>query len=598
MTIPIPDYSAPFKPVPNVTPFTLRDGDTMLKKIDYINKYIIRSLIPWIDENYALLGDQFEEQVNLLIAQVNAAIADVIGSSIELQDPVMAAIVANASSETRIALDDLYATIDDIATLDGRIDAIEATINVGRLSVEILNANILTIARNASTTVSPLWYGAVGDGIADDTAELQAALNNAGVRPVLIDATYKISSQIVVNEDGQTILGAGGKVIAANNVDIFKTTKTGTIFKGIATEGGEKVFEVGNEAVFGAHTPSGHNTVIENCRSIGALDFVVAWYANNICVKNNTATGVRQYATQLWGGDANMLAGGYPGPNVYGLVGGEVSGNTFTGFLTTPESVNVSAGIWTACADKVTVHDNYIARFRDVGVDFEGSRNCIAHDNIIINIGNGGLGAFFQNRHCSYHDNMIIVEAGAIADVTLHKYGFWNPAGVNSGDANLNIEIRNNKFINAPIYIDSGDASLTGWTIDGNRVENSYIQFSKLIGATVKDNEIVVGNMLAYGSNDILIENNRILSPLLANAAALQLISQADGFRNIRAVVKNNVVKLNTGFTAGACIEVNNAHGASSMLFDNNYVNAGVTAVFVSTVDASIVISGNKTLPA
>jgi hypothetical protein len=72
----LPDYAAPYKPVPNVTPFTLRDGTTMLKKVDYINKYIERILIPWINENFSDLADAFETQVNALVLQVNTALAE------------------------------------------------------------------------------------------------------------------------------------------------------------------------------------------------------------------------------------------------------------------------------------------------------------------------------------------------------------------------------------------------------------------------------------------------------------------------------------------------------------------------------------------
>ena len=103
----LPDYAAPYKPVPNVTPFTIRDGATMLKKIDYINKYIDRVLIPWINENFAELADDFEEQVNILIAAVNAAIQLVIDDSIEVQDPVMRTILENMGSESRVTLNNI-----------------------------------------------------------------------------------------------------------------------------------------------------------------------------------------------------------------------------------------------------------------------------------------------------------------------------------------------------------------------------------------------------------------------------------------------------------------------------------------------------------
>jgi len=157
MTTPVlPDYAAPFKPVPNVTPFTIRDGVTMLKKIDYINKYIDRVLIPWINENFAELADEFETQVNALLMQVNAAlteqsenvteqlnlqdaeveaqlasnlttvntaitnlttyvdaaVATIIGDSVVVQDPVVAGIFDDEESDTRVVTDLVYASND------------------------------------------------------------------------------------------------------------------------------------------------------------------------------------------------------------------------------------------------------------------------------------------------------------------------------------------------------------------------------------------------------------------------------------------------------------------------------------------------------
>lgn len=123
MTTPVlPDYAAPFKPVPNVTPFTIRDGATMLKKIDYINKYIDRVLIPWINENFAELANDFEEQVNILISQVNAAIDDVINSSIDVQDVAVAQLVAQSASETRNALNEILTGYYTIAVANDKFE--------------------------------------------------------------------------------------------------------------------------------------------------------------------------------------------------------------------------------------------------------------------------------------------------------------------------------------------------------------------------------------------------------------------------------------------------------------------------------------------
>ncbi len=159
MTTPIlPPYVPPFKPVPQVTPFTYRDGVTMLKKLDGIVRYINKELVPFVNENYSELAQAFQDQVNILIAQVNAAleaqtedvdqkIADltqfvndavqsIIDDSIQVQDPVVAALFTNPS-QTRTAADARYALKSAfdalVTTVDGKasqsdLDALEAVV--------------------------------------------------------------------------------------------------------------------------------------------------------------------------------------------------------------------------------------------------------------------------------------------------------------------------------------------------------------------------------------------------------------------------------------------------------------------------------------
>jgi hypothetical protein len=113
----LPEYTAPYKPVPQVTPFTIRDNDTMLRKVSYINKYIKNVLVPWVNENYSALGNKFEEEVNRLFelitlaleandvqvdakiteleALVNDTLQQVIADGIQVQDPVVAGIIKN-----------------------------------------------------------------------------------------------------------------------------------------------------------------------------------------------------------------------------------------------------------------------------------------------------------------------------------------------------------------------------------------------------------------------------------------------------------------------------------------------------------------------
>lgn len=130
MSGPLPPYTFPQMEVPNVTPFTYRDGQTMLEKVTGIVSYINRVVVPYVNTATDGLGQEFENQVNILINEVNAAltaqtadvdqkiadlttyvdnaVASIIGDSVEVQDPLMKAILENLTSLSRTYLDTVY----------------------------------------------------------------------------------------------------------------------------------------------------------------------------------------------------------------------------------------------------------------------------------------------------------------------------------------------------------------------------------------------------------------------------------------------------------------------------------------------------------
>lgn len=209
MTTPIlPDYVAPFKPVPNVTPFTIRDGATMLKKLDNMKDYIQRVLIPWINENFEELADDFETQVNFLITQVNAALAtqseqvdvkiteleafvnaavdSIIGNSIELQEVVFTSLLK--SKAKIIDVNDFDGLVPDGTNIGAAITAALATAVDGdtlmfskggdypTANIDIPVANSVTVDFTGTTIINQGTTGAVisfigsYDGMASITA--------------------------------------------------------------------------------------------------------------------------------------------------------------------------------------------------------------------------------------------------------------------------------------------------------------------------------------------------------------------------------------------------------------------------------------------
>ncbi len=75
-----------------------------------------------------------------------------------------------------------------------------------------------TVAAKLRHMVSPFDFGAVGDGVADDTLPVQRALNTTAKR-VIIDGTFNISASVTSSVDDRTIEGPG-YLTATSPVDI------------------------------------------------------------------------------------------------------------------------------------------------------------------------------------------------------------------------------------------------------------------------------------------------------------------------------------------------------------------------------------------
>ena len=98
----------------NITPFTYQDGQTFSKMLEELIQYIDGTLTTETDANTQALVDAWKSSVEELIELV-------LNNSIELQDPLLATIIVDETSEARVALDTILATLiqedpDDLGT--------------------------------------------------------------------------------------------------------------------------------------------------------------------------------------------------------------------------------------------------------------------------------------------------------------------------------------------------------------------------------------------------------------------------------------------------------------------------------------------------
>lgn len=106
----------------NVQPYTYEDGLTGFELIEKLDTYVRDILIPWINTEIPEFADGVIADVNSIVANLKAevdtditnltnyvdtAVQQIINDSIEVQDPVVANLVTDSSSQTRSAVDNV-----------------------------------------------------------------------------------------------------------------------------------------------------------------------------------------------------------------------------------------------------------------------------------------------------------------------------------------------------------------------------------------------------------------------------------------------------------------------------------------------------------
>ena len=137
----ISDYIPPFSPLPNIAPFTYKDGETYLSTLDNLRIYVNTTVIGFVNTNFIELSESFTTEVNTLIDQVqgqlteqntdvstqletqntavslqianltdyvNTQVQAIINSSITIVDPMMSDIIDDEGSASRIKFESLF----------------------------------------------------------------------------------------------------------------------------------------------------------------------------------------------------------------------------------------------------------------------------------------------------------------------------------------------------------------------------------------------------------------------------------------------------------------------------------------------------------
>jgi parallel beta-helix repeat protein len=229
-------------------------------------------------------------------------------------------------------------------------------------------------------TVSVMDFGAVGDGVADDTAAIQAALSSATNLDIRFPSGVYVHTGISAsNLTSLTVVGDGATLFLANGSDVraFETTDCDYVeISGLTIDGNQN-----NQTISGTRL-NGAGIVINN--------------ALTVIIQNNTIKNVSTGASIVLN-SADPFAVDTTTESVL------IDNNTIrdSGFTGAPFTCD---GIYCQY-DNARITNNKIFNSTDFGVALEYSIRSVVSNNLVYNaeVGLGGVGV----DSCVFSDNTI-----------------------------------------------------------------------------------------------------------------------------------------------------------------------------------------------
>lgn len=366
-----------------------------------------------------------------------------------------------------------------------------------------LGAVVRSLQGKAREWVSPEDFGAVGDGVADDSVAVQEAASASGFVRLSRGKTYRLESPVEVTSS-LTIAGCGATVMVGENA-AFSPTAPLVIrdVRFVSTSTGSSSGFVINKA---SNNLSG--TVIDSC-VIGRLKIsitdgdlidtipVITDIAVTRCLFIGDYTGIP-------GGDVN---------NVISIRGGtdvRVENNVFR-VVGVERFVKISG----ACRRVYIRGNSFVCLSTSVGkqaIDlFADTREVIVSDNIVDIV---GFSAFVENKNgdnssATSEPSEVVVQSntikmsGANANMSaIAVYGAWGLA--ENTLPRSTAKVSNNTILQTDTGATSGAIVLRGLThadISGNTLHrNDEPNFAVAVEASNCKLSLVSGNVIEYGA--------------------------------------------------------------------------------------------------
>lgn len=397
-----------------------------------------------------------------------------------------------------------------------------------------LQQQITALANNMAVIKNVREYGAVGDGITDDTAAINAALSGGGYIIFESGKTYMVDTDVALLPDNDTVLNLNGATIKAipNSSDHYeiimvKNKKHVRIYDGIIIGDRYDHLTATGEWGMGIYCYGSEDVIISGCyiERCWGDGIYIGEVCSNINVLNNTIDDCRRQGISI----------------------------------TQADNVNISRNLIT----------NINGTAPQGGIDIEPNQNmtvekCIISENIIIDCEGYGIA-------------LSASQSGAkVTDITI--------------DANI-IELTTATHVGDCLMI----AGATFVVVSNNNLVNKgarkgLVQFSnspsniKIIGNYFHDS--ICSIAISAGCRDLVFENNTLES-IDCTTECIYLLSS-------REVIKGNHFRNITTGNSDYVIYIASAGQGDNKIIDN--VMEGLTtqyAIAIGGTDGRNVIKGN-----
>jgi parallel beta-helix repeat protein len=420
-----------------------------------------------------------------------------------------------------------------------------------------------TVEAKLRESVSVKDFGAVGDGVTDDTAAIQAALNS-GASVFLPSGTYNISSALTISTNGQEFIGQGkGKSIIKQTA----TNKNGII-------------------ITGNNVYVGHLQVRDIVRSSGSAEFSgVVWGAVDGTVIENVKVDTSD--------DSGIRCG-------YDLVGGVVVPSTNSKILNC-EITNVVGqlgalgggfGIEIIGAFDCTCLGNDIEGVALHGIRISGSSRCMIANNQIDNWAElgGGEGVHVSGGFSPLIPSLQNVVTGNILTLASNIASTSDRIGVYLADDAIDCVVSSNIITMS----DANGYSQAGGNINGMWIRQGSGSSGVSTSRAVISNNVIKGSLYLGISASNYISQTLITDNIIRDFYAVGIQLGTGTGETVDSNISGNTIVGNPSATTA--YGINNVGTLSGCVISNNIItDVGRAVELVGTINR-LSLTGNTLL--